>query len=712
VLPPSAGAAIAVVAANDATDIKVTIDQPKLHYEFVIGTDAAKVENGKVTVSNLVSTTVAAPVALDCKIGTLPCAQTPVNLDAFQTATIVLEADVPLPGTYTAVVSILGAGARLDRHLLVTRTLGTVPVKVLSAAKIQDTTGTATIRVQLQNDAGVAQKLNVPRLHSFVRADEGKDPVQAKYGTVTSKMGRTKLGPTWTLAAGDTPPMEVTIADLDEPGHYTGQLRFALPDGRHVDHPLSIDVRQSMISAALWIALGVILSQVLRGLAKVRPWAVHHQTAAGIASDLDALARDFRPDDREKPVFDAVSSRLAALIRELESGTTPKNAEATLQLLDARVRLLRKWLAGRRATANLSPGVLGAIRKTLDDAADAIRKDALTAEEAAKAEGDLDGLDAQIRKAIEDELTKRIAELRTALQGASVFTSPAAIQRTAGIASLLGKAEASITAGQVDTATTQLGEARELYADALASELRARVSQPMPPGFTQPEWDATRAEVERMLTSAAADLSRKVELVRNAVASFLLACGKALAKVATEFETIVKADVNVSTPELLASIAAVIAAATETMTSAAAGRIDEASAKYREATEEWTKARAEAKKKGMHMSADATAAPAQGVAAETLEELPVWIAAMLIPRLSRAPRGQGFWQSILLGIDGVILVAAIILAIYLGLELLYLDDMTWGSPKDVLVAVLWGLGMHQVSGSAFEGVAKLKEKFL
>jgi len=36
----------------------------------------------------------------------------------------------------------------------------------------------------------------------------------------------------------------------------------------------------------------------------------------------------------------------------------------------------------------------------------------------------------------------------------------------------------------------------------------------------------------------------------------------------------------------------------------------------------------------------------------------------------------------------------------LGVFLLWVGNLTWGNAKDLIAAVLWGLGLHQVAGNA------------
>jgi methylmalonyl-CoA mutase cobalamin-binding subunit len=61
--------------------------------------------------------------------------------------------------------------------------------------------------------------------------------------------------------------------------------------------------------------------------------------------------------------------------------------------------------------------------------------------------------------------------------------------------------------------------------------------------------------------------------------------------------------------------------------------------------------------------------------------------------------------------DLIFTAVILLISVLLGLKLLWADDPTWGGWNAYLTAVLWGLGLHQVSGTAFEGAAGLVEKW-
>jgi hypothetical protein len=50
--------------------------------------------------------------------------------------------------------------------------------------------------------------------------------------------------------------------------------------------------------------------------------------------------------------------------------------------------------------------------------------------------------------------------------------------------------------------------------------------------------------------------------------------------------------------------------------------------------------------------------------------------------------------------DWLITFGVGVAAVVLGVFLLWVDNLTWGSVKDMITAVLWGLGLHQIAGNA------------
>jgi hypothetical protein len=81
------------------------------------------------------------------------------------------------------------------------------------------------------------------------------------------------------------------------------------------------------------------------------------------------------------------------------------------------------------------------------------------------------------------------------------------------------------------------------------------------------------------------------------------------------------------------------------------------------------------------------------------------------PRVIKVPnltdvRKRQFYSD--LGISLIVFVVAVIA----GLQLLYINNNTWGTGTDIAIAILWGLGLHQISGQSLNGYASIRQQAL
>ena len=58
----------------------------------------------------------------------------------------------------------------------------------------------------------------------------------------------------------------------------------------------------------------------------------------------------------------------------------------------------------------------------------------------------------------------------------------------------------------------------------------------------------------------------------------------------------------------------------------------------------------------------------------------------------------------------VVNVAILFVAVVWGMQLLWVDNPTWGSGADMFTALIWGLGLHQIAGTGLD-LTGLAEKF-
>jgi hypothetical protein len=62
--------------------------------------------------------------------------------------------------------------------------------------------------------------------------------------------------------------------------------------------------------------------------------------------------------------------------------------------------------------------------------------------------------------------------------------------------------------------------------------------------------------------------------------------------------------------------------------------------------------------------------------------------------------------------DTLVLVVLMVVAVLLGLTLLWARGEAWGGFEDYLTAFLWGFGLHQVGNKPFEGLLGLRDAMI
>lgn len=78
---------------------------------------------------------------------------------------------------------------------------------------------------------------------------------------------------------------------------------------------------------------------------------------------------------------------------------------------------------------------------------------------------------------------------------------------------------------------------------------------------------------------------------------------------------------------------------------------------------------------------------------------------------SRAQRSKWLGRQLSLA-DAFVQIAALLVTVFAGTLLLWGNNLTWGGTSDYAIALLWGLGLHQITGTVFENAADLTKQIL
>ncbi len=648
----------------------------------------------------------------------------PLTLKKGATAILDLQATLPLVGTYVTSIAIAAPDRTpLVVALQVTRTRGATTVQVKDLDTVPVTAGhDAVARFTVYETSGQTITIYPPELSGLAKVVADKRLQAAFDGVpVVTAVGATPApgSNTYALAGGGVQAFTVTVKGLDEPGQYTGNLHVASPNAAVVDQSVTFLVRGSARRAGGLILLGVIVSLLLHWYYRTRrPNLVRGQNALLVRSQIGrAEARADLTSD-ERAILAAFRGRIDAVLEAIRFGETAAS-DATIAEVRDKLALFTKWVDGRRRVDGISPARLAATFRAALDAAEAVlRRDGASSTDIANAMKPLDSLATDIANAVRQDLDQALKQFKEALQASlGKVHLPAVTAALEEARRRLAQAQTALEGNRLSDAAGALTEARGLYSRALLDDLRSALAAGQPRGFSADEWTTARAEVERLIATAASDPDpqstlRQYEAARGTYLSRLL-------------EGLVRA---IDTEKKRAAKALELTQVKPDEYTGLAQRLTDATARAASAREHVAKQELDAATTD-YVSAEAlvadVAARVAAVGGERLgaraPEAAGPFAPASLPEVAGDARGaEAPWllgnvdltrakriHFLRLGWDTGVTAVIALLAVMIGLKMLWATDLTWGGIDDSLAAVLWGLGLHQVS---FEGIDSLAQR--
>ncbi len=699
------------VAAPPGAEVKLTANERLFTHELVIeNSDKISLQNVTVEATRLVGPK---SLALACSIDSQPCA-TAFGIAPYRSKTLLLTADIDTPGAYSAVISVVGPASRHSISLAVTRPESKFPLQLLLGEKAAGVTGSLTVRILLQETSGKRADLDLPTLRLTRQAPDGKGQNQASFTPTfhNDDEKRTPITGPWMVTKNASKALLVEVKDLKEPGEYTGFVRLTSPDGsKPLDIPVKIWIKHGMCVAAFFLGLGVALSFGIRLYVRsVRPTLEYYRKAAFLMTDVKAVREEIEKrfdalDEREAALLNDYETRLMKLAERLETGEAT-SAETDLAEIDRKLSMTVRWVNTRRRIAALPQTVRTSLETSL--AAVTTFLESRGAEGADAAQATLNKLDDEIEDAIRIDLTQRIDKL---LEGAAASTLIPGATRT----TIKQMAEEAKGLERITDVRAKLREAETAWADAAGQAFQEQLNNAkLPPlGFDQLEWNALKQDTRVALDAGAkeAEPGRRIEALRTAFSAYV---GKLVAKLrdyAVSRVGRIEKDPNIELlkkEDLKTRLAAIIANLDAAEKDTTEGNMDKAATAATTAAADLLRV--------MQEAPGLLGEPGASEAAPTPTEIGLGAAIVsflgLNPRMRRLDVGTAQRITrVLATIDSVVFLVALAAAILLGLTLLWSPDVDWGSAQDFMVAVLWGLGLHQVSNSAFEGISGLLGKF-
>ncbi len=691
------------VAGSDADGIKLTRAEPEVRHTFrVVAMNAEKVAVVELSVAPLQDE--AGREVREATWRWVGAREAEISLESPRTFEVL--ATLPRPGVYTTDVDLVYAGKRTTTHFTVTRAAPAAPgVAVVGSQGARVVKGFGLghveIDVTLREAEGAERTLEAPVLSFLSLKGAGSDRFQKREGALTTTGAPLVLGPNQEKST------TVRLGGFDEAGQYEGSARFDVPGRRPLDVPFTVTVKESGWIAVLFIAAGVLGSYgIRRYFGTVRKRLLARRDILRVTRDLEArCAAD--ADERERRVTGALRRRLDELREDLDLDVDT-DVGAALEVTVRKLAVLDAWRDLRARAAKLGPEAARPFLYEIESVASVLVRASATLKQVDHAAGTLDALDvrASERAALSEAI--RALEKEGAVERASAGrTTPERAEAEAQLERLTREAWLLLAKDSIEEARPLVEEAQLVHVRLLVVSLRDRLDGSMPRGFEEGAWGELRASLAPRLEEAArASGADAASLAYGAAAQrYLTAVATALRR---EADTLATALVTSEIPEQRP-----LAARLERVRA----QLDEAATKV--AGPSWREAAT------IEAAADAELAAVEGVifprmgrafTAEGAED--VW-APGVVPELdlragdagepSRPPTPEALTAR-LRSYDGAVTAFILLIAVGTGLKVLWAGNETWGGFESWLVALLWGLGLHQVGSAPFEGLMGLRDK--
>jgi hypothetical protein len=646
-------------------------------------------------------------------------AVTPKALDARGTGQLVVDADLPVSGTWRSAIRLTyGDTAAPAVALVVTRTLAQSSVLIDSVALARIDAdpeflwvhGKARVSrtVSVRDTTGRTVKLAAPRIVIASKTGATAEEIEAqiiKVEDVTEKPA-TDASKGLVLQGNETRQLRVVVGLPNKPAEYTFKLRFDEAGAQPTNIEYTVTVRRPWYIALAWIALGLILSLVARlwWIANRTRWTAQLPVAQ-LQGEIDRLRVRLAPlAAPEAAVIDGVDIALGVVYEEASSGDRDK-ATKELAVLGSRSTAASEWILTRRRVITGPERLRVSFTQSLDDLVDDIT-----------AEPDIDAAAATTLLATVRAVATRYDDaLKTLVKGD--------ITALRNRLMTLGTETASAMAQRLDDALV-LADDRPLDASAKLTELRGEAARllalrleaelntgPDPSwGITPEEWDTDVDSVRSILAQVANERDGEVALNRyqQADAMMLTIVAKAiqrrirarlekLRRIENPGQSVID-EINKHDVALSNVGKAIGEIATDPVAARAA--LDEAATDFTNNLPAGDVLDATGTENGL-------AAPAGTSLDAPDRQLPPTPKS---PKI-RIPRVRELRRRLTI-VEIIATIAAALFALPLGLAFLYDTAYTWGSLANIVAAVAWGLGLQQISGQAFTGVDGLRKQLL
>lgn len=535
-----------------------------------------------------------------------------------------------------------------------------------------------------------------PTLRSFVIKETDSNPgVPGAALDVTDDHGK-KIAFPITLRPGEVQPLRLTVTGVKGSGKYEAKIQFTSPGHTALSKSFVISAREGRWIAFLCVLIGVALSHILRRwMTHRRPRLALELRAAAIDAELEAAKTQAQKERTALDVIAALQDETADAWRHAIS-TQKWGDAAPFDLLDHKVKVLRNWISMTQYTAAAQP----------PSVRDAVAADLIAAQQFLRtpggAEGDMTTQDkvlaaipGKLRTALVAEVQNRLKtideQLKTLEQRPKLDVEIRDVVRPR-----MKEVKDGLGANDLERALAASEVLRKEYAKVLTAAITDDLRRATPKLVDQAVWDGLKARLLLPLATVA-----QAQTADDAMATFEAALADYTRTVAATL--IVKAENEKPRDD---DRKKVLDAAIATLSGVDRKVLD---GKLFEAWNDVALTHAslaEYDPRTESTLGDATA-PARPRSFATEESLRAATATDAAPKSYVYRPWPKVKHELTLG-DVVADLAAILIATAIGVGAVWNNSPTWGGFDKELEAVLWGLGVHQIS---YNGLSSIFEKF-
>lgn len=647
------------------------------------------------------------------------------NLPPFSQIPLKIKAKLPVPDTYTGGIDLFYNGQRVPLALSITRTDTAVPLKYRLSGIARDGVdfgylfsgaSSVAVRFDLEGLRSDPITLNLPRMAGLARKDSEKVMSQATFDKATvqefdgKEWNSISQGPT--LPGRTAKEFRIVIDGLT-PGEYSGTLSVANDYMNAVESPVGITVRRSWFVAVLLIMIGVLGSLWLRRYAQQdKPKLVAQRDIAKVNEDLQTMQdglTDVTPEEQE--VFAFLGKQLNKLYESWEKGVVA-TGDAQLKEIAAKLALVPRWVNLRR---RLESTTLPSDKLLARRIAIAGIKDAFQTADSGTTATKISAVDQDITKDLALVITDRIASLtnevvRQEQSGAGKVLKQKLDEEVMG--RLKQATDLAASPERLQEAAFKIGEANLVMVRLLATGLEAKIP-PTPPdqGIDPADWQAAVADIRQELAQARStnDPDTASAAYKKGYAIYLttllqgirIRLNMADERIAALTETTANTDKEIKSHDaremaencdVLLNAGDTAGAQLEFETLDTAVRTLESTLRDAEAMEKAAKTGTPPPERESLLEPGIpviTGSTLEGSLVRETVVFPGTPIRMIRPASELdAQIKVGEWKVAIIGF---------IIAVVVGLRMLWLASPTWGDLNDMTIAILWGLGVHQTA---------------